>query len=135
MEEQQVEVQRQAQLQQLAAAADERWASKKSFLDGPDTRQIGPGLRPRDEGGYGMESVGDAETGARGGEGESGVTSVIEGDAPLRRRGATAETESKRDDNSNPWKQFEQRQGTPGEAWQPEAWSPGKTAKPAPRGR
>jgi NADH dehydrogenase [ubiquinone] 1 alpha subcomplex assembly factor 2 len=39
MNEQQLDEIRQAQLKQLAAAADARWASKPSFLDAPSKQQ------------------------------------------------------------------------------------------------
>jgi NADH dehydrogenase [ubiquinone] 1 alpha subcomplex assembly factor 2 len=53
IEEQEANVQRQIQLKQLAQLADERWASKASYLDSPkDTAQTGPLTAPRDSGGY-----------------------------------------------------------------------------------
>lgn len=123
MQEQQYEIERQAQLHQLAIAADERWRSKASFLDDPrDTAQIGPALRPRDEAGYGMGSAGE-----NSGSGRSGVDSVVEGELEQEQpqRPAPASQAGQNTPGANPWKQFEQRKGTPGEAWQPEAWSPG----------
>ena len=52
-EEQQADVQRQLQLKQLAQLADERWASKASYLDAPkETAQPAPATVARDPGGY-----------------------------------------------------------------------------------
>lgn len=53
--EQHGELQRQANLKQLAAAADQRWNEKKSYLDKPgDTGQAPAEIfEPRDRGGYG----------------------------------------------------------------------------------
>ena len=42
MQEQQQEVIRQIQIKHLARLADERWASKPSFLDSPQTEQPVP---------------------------------------------------------------------------------------------
>ena len=53
IEEQQADMQRQFQLKQLAQLADERWASKASYLDSPkDTGQTAPATAPKDSGGY-----------------------------------------------------------------------------------
>ena len=110
--EQQSDLQRQSQLKQLARLADERWASKPSFLDAPrETSQPQPATIPRDKGGYVGQTEPDEKEGVRnavGGLGEIGDVEAIRSE--------------KKGEKDNPWKQ---RRGNPGESWQPEAWTPG----------
>lgn len=89
----------------LAKAADERWESKASVLDAPRR--------------------GNQELGV--GDGEGGVGTV-------GRRGESAEVDVKESvskakgkEKDNPWKKQE-RKG-PGEAYQPESWTPMGPAK------
>ena len=124
MHEQQMDVQRQIQLKQLAQLADERWASKASYLDKPeDTEQLRPATLPRDPGGYvgnaeeqGEEGVSSAVTGASGDAGEQAKP-----DRKDRRRNTVEEKQKE-----NPWKVH---RGGPSEKWQPEAWKPGPAAR------
>ena len=68
LQEQQADVQRQLQLKQLAQLADERWASKPSYLDAPkDTGQTAPATSPRDPGGYVGRSEPEEKQGVRSG--------------------------------------------------------------------
>ena len=106
--EQQYDLQRQAQLKQLARLADERWASKPSFLDAPkDTAKPGPAMLPRDKGGY----VGQTEP-----KEKEGVRNAVGGVGEVEN---LTETTS---DKKNPWQTS--RKGRAGEDWQPEAWTP-----------
>lgn len=76
IEEQQSDVQRQLQLKYLAQLADERWASKASYLDAPrNTSQPSPATVPRDPGGY----VGNTEPYHK-----QGVKSVIKDSNPYK---------------------------------------------------
>lgn len=110
--EQQFDLQRQSQLRQLARLADERWAAKPSFLDAPrETSQPQPATTPRDKGGYAGQTEPDDKEGVRNAVGGLGEVGDVEAPRPEKKR-----------EKVNPWKQ---RQGNPGESWQPEAWTPG----------
>ena len=102
---------RQAQLKQLARAADERWAAKPSVLDKPrrGNRELG---------------IGDGEI--RGTVGIKGETAEGQGVSRPERR---AEVQRKdkiggEKGKQNPWMV---RKGRAGEDWKPESWTP--TAK------
>ena len=107
-----MDVQRQAHLKQLAAAADERWASKPSVLDAPRRRNQEIG-------------VGDGE-GVIGVVGRRGESANGEGDTgkQVLRKGVKGwgEGEKGRRREENPWKPAKPRGA--GEGWQPEAWQP-----------
>jgi len=152
IEEQQQDVVRQEQLKVLAAQADARWASKKSYLDTPDRRahksfleapgreggQPMPALKAKDPGGHTQETRPDGR--AVDGEGllrRSGWGSQAEklGNEmqtpdgkrhPFTRgerpRETVKEMIEKRED---PWKKA--RKG-PSEEWQPQAWDPNALA-------
>lgn len=83
VEEQQADVQRQLQLKQLAQLADERWASKASYLKAPtEEAQTAPATAPRDPGGY----VGKTEPE------EKGVRNAVEDTKPYKTdRGGSSE--------------------------------------------
>lgn len=108
---------RQLQLKQLARLADERWASKPSFLDDPrKLAQAGPATLPRDRGGY----QGQTEE-----EGKEGVSSVIGGAQDIvggleeKGMGKVGRGGERGD---NPWKKSGGQ--NPGADWQPDAWTP-----------
>ncbi|MCJ1282719.1 hypothetical protein MMC26_002044 [Xylographa opegraphella] len=116
LEEQQLDIQRQAQLKQLARLADERWAAKPSFLDAPKERsQPGPATLPRDPGGYVGQTEPDEKEGVR--NLVAGVDDMVESNNDSK---VTQQYKGK----DNPWKT---RKGNPGEDWQPAAWTPGST--------
>lgn len=97
MEEQQADVDRQRQLKYLAQVADERWASKPSFLDKPkDQVQTAPEQNRQNDIKKETESTG-------------GVKSAVD-------------TPDVKPTKENPWAK---RAGNPGQDWQPEAWTPG----------
>ncbi|MCJ1360274.1 MAG: hypothetical protein MMC33_010277 [Icmadophila ericetorum] len=109
--EQQYDLQRQSQLKQLAQLADERWASKPSFLDAPKTAaKPGPAMLPRDKGSYVGQTEPAEKEGLRNAVG--GVGEV--GDIP--------ETSLDKNLKENPWQKS--RKGRAGEDWQPGAWTP-----------
>lgn len=89
------------QLKQLARLADERWASKPSFLDKPK-EQPRPATLPRDPGGWAEQTEPDEKEGVRNAVGTP----------------AEIQETAKKD---NPWKR---QRGGPSEEWQPEAWTP-----------
>ncbi|KAJ5569981.1 uncharacterized protein N7459_009411 [Penicillium hispanicum] len=104
IEEQQQDVLRQRQIKELARLADERWASKPSFLDKPQTQQPAPA----------MESS------------EVTVNAASE-DAATPAPGASASqqapaAESKPQKEPNPWARADNK--NPGDSWQPEPWTP-----------
>ncbi|KAK0933636.1 hypothetical protein LTR29_014808 [Friedmanniomyces endolithicus] len=129
IQEQQYDVSRQAAMKQLASRADDRWKSVPSYLDAPSAQQAQPALQPRDPAGY----VQQTEP-----ENKQGVTSAVEDAVKVhevavdgkdgkevdegRFKGSTREKPRER--GPAPWEQ-QQAKGTPGENWQPAAWTPG----------
>lgn len=104
IEEQQQDILRQQQLKQLARLADERWASKPSYLDKPQTQQPGPATRASDlttRPGVAQEQPDQASVrNAVGNQKGSGTTTTTV---------------------KNPWAR---ETGAPSENWQPESWTP-----------
>ena len=107
LEEQRAEVQRQQNIKELARLADERWASKPSFLDKP-SEQPRPATAVQDQGGY----VQSPEEAGR----EEEVKNTVQG----------SEMEDKQE--TTKWarkqNQWDQHRGGPSEDWQPRAWNP-----------
>ena len=116
MLEQQSDVQRQIQLKQLARLADERWAAKPSLLDPPpQPSKHEPQTILRDKGGY----VGQTEP-----KEKEGVRNHIAGASDTDpSQGPEAVTKKER---KSPW---EVNRGSPGEEWQPQAWTPSSPGK------
>lgn len=112
IQEQHVEVRRQAQMKYLAAEADARWEAKPRLTDAPGgatgqpvaALQSGAGTRRRDEGG---EEV------AKGKE---------DAIAPTGEQDKTAQGTRRDAEKADPWKQ--RRRAGPSEDWQPQAWAP-----------
>jgi NADH dehydrogenase [ubiquinone] 1 alpha subcomplex assembly factor 2 len=106
MQEQHADLGRQAQLKYLAQQADERWASKPSFLDKP-RGQPKPATMPKDPGGYAVQTEPDEKEGAR-----SAVdTPPVEPEPPKSAKRADLRKQA--------------GSGGPSERWQPESWTPG----------
>ncbi|KAI1768907.1 hypothetical protein GGR53DRAFT_315408 [Hypoxylon sp. FL1150] len=106
--EQARDVARQEQMKVLAAEADARWEAKPGYLDAP------PGEAPgRGERGQPVPAL------------DTGRTQPQERAARERptanERRAAAETGAAKE-KDDPWKRA--RPSTPGETWQPEAWTP-----------
>ncbi|CAG8325817.1 unnamed protein product [Penicillium nalgiovense] len=102
IQEQQQDLIRQAQIKQLARLADERWASKASYLDKPKTQQQPPATQI-----------------------DEATLSQPANAAPAQKAPApatTPETAPKTQQEENPWAKA--KNTNPGEEWQPEAWSP-----------
>jgi NADH dehydrogenase [ubiquinone] 1 alpha subcomplex assembly factor 2 len=97
IEEQQADLARQAQLKYLAQLADERWASKPSYLDKPkDQVQTAPEQNRQTDIKKKTEDTG-------------GVRSAVD----------TPDVKPKKE---NPWAKHA---SNPGQNWQPESWTPG----------
>jgi len=121
IEEQQQDLTRQAQIKQLARLADERWASKPSFLDKPKTQQPTPATnttdatlnRPADETATTANSQNaSASTTAAGTDPTPKTGGTRSGTKP-----ASTEESAKEED---PWA----KASNPGDNWQPESWNP-----------
>lgn len=108
VEEQQQDLIRQQQLKQLARLADERWASKPSYLDKPQTQQPSPALHSSDA------TISEHGRPAPAPE-QIGVRNAVEGRAELQQKSGKAKA------TKNPWVK---QQGVPGADWEPEAWAP-----------
>lgn len=89
-------------MKQLARLADERWASKPSFLEKPKEQPY-PATKPRDPGGY----IGQTEP-----DHKEGVRNAVENPSEMTEKAK----------KENPWAR---ERGAPSETWQPEAWTPG----------
>ncbi|OQE24551.1 hypothetical protein PENSTE_c007G07294 [Penicillium steckii] len=101
VQEQQQEVARQMQIKQLARLADERWASKPSFLDKPQSKPPTHALN------------GDS------GNAKSQNPETTSQNASPQSKSAT---ESQPPKAQNPWAKADNR--NPGDSWQPAGWSP-----------
>ncbi|KAJ5454514.1 NADH:ubiquinone oxidoreductase17.2kDa subunit [Penicillium daleae] len=105
LEEQQQDLIRQAQIKELARLADERWASKPSFLDKPNTRQTLPPTETSEP------TVNPATESRQDAPAPTPSTSTPEPTAskpkPLK---------------EDPWAKA--NPGNPGDTWQPESWTP-----------
>ncbi|KAK4957738.1 hypothetical protein LTR66_013262 [Elasticomyces elasticus] len=136
IKEQSADVLRQEAMKQLAARADERWASVPSFLDSPNQQQPAPAIGVRDPGGYAQQTEPAHKEGVRSAvarpeqvlaasEGRDGVD---EG----RFEGASKETERAQSvvggkkSKEDPWKR---PKGNPGDEWAPQSWTPGAASK------
>lgn len=132
IDEQKMELSRQAGMKQLAARADERWKSIPSFLDKPrDTEQAQPLLQPRDNAGYGRgQTESEQHQGVmNAAKTEQEHVDVLQGkDVDKGRfKGETREP-SPRDADPLKLKQRTKSTGA-SEGWQPAAWSPGKAQR------
>ncbi|KAI9699753.1 MAG: hypothetical protein M1836_002788 [Candelina mexicana] len=111
--EQRADLQRQANMKQLAQRADERWASKPSFLDKPKEQPV-PATLPRDPAGYAGQTEPDEK---------EGVRNAIGSPEDIGRAAGDQNTEK------DPWEQAKRRARGPSEGWQPQEWTPGPARK------
>ncbi|OCL06568.1 hypothetical protein AOQ84DRAFT_74387 [Glonium stellatum] len=109
--EQQADQIRQEQIKVLAAAADERWASKPSVLDPPEKQQPIQMLTSRDP----VGSVGPTAPPPIEGV-QTGVDSQVEINNAFKGK------QTGKDTKESSWKK-NPRSG-PSEDWQPESWTP-----------
>ena len=109
-EEQQQDLVRQAQIKHLARLADERWDSKPSYLDKPETHQPGPATRTTNTTLHPAEQHGQP---APSEPPHPGVSNAVRSDEQAAAEGG----QSKED----PWAKA---RGGPSENWQPETWAP-----------
>ncbi|KAJ5935540.1 hypothetical protein N7466_005087 [Penicillium verhagenii] len=105
IEEQQQDLVRQAQMKELARLADERWASKPSFLDKPKTQQQGAGITTTNA---------NSEAAPISADGPSSSAPAPQPEST----GAPPKTRKE----ENPWAKADRQ--NPGGNWQPDAWSP-----------
>ncbi|KAJ9202858.1 hypothetical protein DTO164E3_2831 [Paecilomyces variotii] len=112
IEEQQQDLIRQQQLKRLAQLADERWASKPSYLDRPQTQQPAPALRTSDA------TMSDQGRPAPSPE-QVGVRNAVEDQATLQQQ--QQQQSGKEKAAKNPWTK---QTGVPGADFEPEAWTP-----------
>jgi len=100
-------------MKELARLADERWASKPSFLDKPQTQQPNPTLQ--------SSQATENTT-------PDNVASIQNGSAPTEQtpqpEPASTETNTKTKTKTkkleNPW----DKAVNPGDDWQPDSWTP-----------
>ncbi|KAJ5440767.1 NADH:ubiquinone oxidoreductase 17.2kDa subunit [Penicillium cf. griseofulvum] len=110
IQEQQQDLVRQAQIKQLARLADERWASKASFLDKPKTQHQAPSTQIN-------EATLNQPANAASAQAPASATSP---ETPPKAKPEPAYPKTQKEEN--PWAKA--NKANPGEEWQPEAWSP-----------
>ncbi|CAI7666109.1 unnamed protein product [Penicillium glandicola] len=111
IQEQQQDLVRQAQIKQLARLADERWASKASFLDKPKTQQQPPSTQINEATLNQFPNAAPAP---------KAPTSTTSPETAPKAKPTPAEPKTQKEEN--PWTKA--NKANPGEEWQPEAWSP-----------
>lgn len=109
MLEQQQDLIRQSQMKELARLADERWASKPSFLDKPKTQQQNPRI----------DSTPNSQLGT---DVDGSTISNNDGRSNAQNAATTETPDSKPRKEENPWAKTDTK--TPGEGWQPDSWAP-----------
>ena len=113
---------RQTRIKELAAEADARWASQKSYLDTPGVQQPVPAIGVKDPGGYANPTEDVEKRGVRSAVGNQseltgGEVSELKEVTPSHRTNEAKEP---------PWKAAP---ASVGEEWQPKAWKPGPKRK------
>jgi NADH dehydrogenase [ubiquinone] 1 alpha subcomplex assembly factor 2 len=126
LQEQAQDIVRQEQLKILAAKADAKWASKKSYLDAPSKTQPMPALRVSDATRTGDEGV-QVRVEDRNAENVSAETNETQAPEATRhpltgREQRIMEATKEQKEKDDPWK--EHARGGPSEEWQPQAWDP-----------
>jgi NADH dehydrogenase [ubiquinone] 1 alpha subcomplex assembly factor 2 len=107
VKEQKNELVRQEQIKYLARLADERWASKPSFLDKPQEQRLGPAMQSSDP----AYRADPTQT-----DNQAGFRSAIGTETELQHQGK----------RKNPWTR---ETGAPSEKWQPQSWTPEVTKR------
>ncbi|OJD29188.1 nadh:ubiquinone oxidoreductase subunit [Diplodia corticola] len=114
--EQQLDEVRQAQLKQLAAAADARWAAKPSALDPPPQPQPAPQPEQRDTAAGTSQTVFEQAQGVRNVAGAPDeVKASTKGQENVDKGRFKGETKQK---TPGPWEEAKSQE------WQPEPWTP-----------
>lgn len=111
IEEQKHDLIRQEQIKYLARLADERWASKPSYLDKPQTHQPAPATHTSDPTLNPPAESAPSETPA------PGVSNAVKSGEEDAAAGQQNKTKEKKED---PWAKAK----GPSENWQPESWTP-----------
>lgn len=99
-------------MKELARLADERWASKPSFLDKPQEQQPGPAMQTADT----THQHSPNQT-----EDKAGVKNAVGTPDEVDEVGKKKK-KKKKQKKENPWAK---ETGGPSEQWQPESWTPG----------
>lgn len=128
VDEQKVDVARQARIKVLAAQADARWEAKPSLTDPPERNQAAPALRTKREEG-GRKQAGTLAADVRETM-DSGRGDEKPGSSKKESWGVSQEEKEKvraggPSKAADPWK----RARGPSEDWQPKGWNP----SPAPK--
>ncbi|KAJ5482828.1 hypothetical protein N7539_006274 [Penicillium diatomitis] len=116
IQEQQQDLVRQEQIKHLARLADERWASKPSFLDKPKTR---PDIQTS------ANAINPPATAAATALPNSDAPSVASPASPAHpttQPATQSEVSNPAPVKEDPWAKA--KTGNPGDTWQPEAWNP-----------
>lgn len=87
-------------MKQLAQLADERWASKPSFLDKPKTQQPAPATQTN----------------------EATVDPASDNTNNITQDASASQPQSTHKKEDNPWAQADRK--NPGDAYQPSSWTP-----------
>lgn len=117
--EQQQDVIRQLQVKQLARLADERWASKPSYLDKPQTEQPAPATNTSDGTLRGPEPGTPQEQHEKRQQQAPTQNEGTEATAQQQQQQQGGRDKTKKDD---PWANA--AAGVPGQEWQPDSWTP-----------
>lgn len=96
-------------MKELARLADERWASKPSFLDKPKNQPLSHGTE---------EAVQNQSIKVKNGH----ATASGEGSPAPGNVAPAGNTESKTGKDESPWAKADAK--GPGEGWQPDSWTP-----------
>ncbi|EAW10749.1 uncharacterized protein ACLA_052210 [Aspergillus clavatus NRRL 1] len=114
IEEQQQDIIRQIQIKRLAQLADERWASKPSYLDKPQTQQPAPATNTSDA------TINPPKETAHQKQNQTTHNAVS----------GTGAVEQKRDGvppaKEDPWAKARSANS---EGWQPESWTPSSSSR------
>lgn len=114
--EQQLDEIRQAQLKQLAAAADARWAAKPSALDPPPQPEPAPQLQPRDPAANAPQTEPEEREGVRNVAGAPNeVKASMEEQEKVDKGRFKGE---KKEKTPSPWDEAKSQE------WQPAPWTP-----------
>lgn len=119
--EQQQDVIRQLQVKQLARLADERWASKPSYLDQPQTEHPRPATKTSDGTLRGPEQGTPQAHHEQGQQPSTQSEGTVAASEQQQQQQQEQEGKSKPKQN-DPWANAKTR--APGQEWQPDSWTP-----------
>lgn len=102
-------------MKHLARLADERWASKRSYLDKPQEQQPGPATETHDATYHAANKATKEPV---------GVHNAVGTEAELDAKGGG---KKKKEKEKSPWDRAPG--GAPSENWQPDSWDPNASKK------